>query len=129
LVQAITLIFIGTPFTLAWGANGTLVAVAITMLLAFGLSLRYTFAQVALSWREVFGTHLVAAAVTVIALTLIQQWSEWNSLSALIRLIMVGIISFGVFAGMLYLLKPAEIIERIRYVRHTFPAKHLKENL
>ena len=119
-VQAATLIILGTPFTLWWGVNGTLVAVLITMVVAFVLGLWYVFHEVPLSIREVFGAHTVALFVAVLALCLIQLWSNWAALGALGRIVIISFLGPGLFAGVLLLLRPAEMRERIGYVRQQF---------
>jgi O-antigen/teichoic acid export membrane protein len=122
-VQAATLILLGTPFTFWWGVNGTLVAVMITMAAAFILGMRYIFGKVPLSKREVFVAHVLAMLIAILALWLIQQWSGWTALTALMRLIVVGLVGPGLFAGTLLLLRPAETRERIGYVRRMFAAR------
>ncbi len=106
-IQAATLILLGTPFTLAWGVNGTITAVVITMIVAFILSLHYIFSKVSLSLREIFGAQLGAMLVAVATSLLIQQWSSWGTLNAFVRLIVIGLCGPGVFAVVLFALRPA----------------------
>jgi PST family polysaccharide transporter len=122
-VQAGTLIILGTPFTLWWGVNGTMAAVLITMVTAFGLGMWYVFHKVALSAREVFGAHVAAMAVATLVLALVGTWSGWAEFSALGRLIVIGALGPGLFALVLLLLRPAETRERIGYVRRVFKAR------
>ena len=122
-VQAATLIVLGTPFTIWWGANGTLAAVMITMTVAFIMGMRYIFGKVSLSMREVFGAHVIAMLVAVLALWLIQQWTSWAALSALGQLIVIGLLGPGLFAVILFALRPAETRERIGYIRRVFRAR------
>jgi PST family polysaccharide transporter len=122
-VQAGTLIILGTPFTLWWGVNGTMAAVLITMVTAFGLGMWYVFHKVALSAREVFGAHVAAMAVATLVLALVGTWSGWAEFSALGRLIVIGALGPGLFALVVLLLRPAEMRERISYVRRVFKAR------
>jgi PST family polysaccharide transporter len=119
-VQTATLILLGTPFTILWGVNGTLVAVMITMIVAFILGLRYIFGRVSLSVREVFGAHVIAMLLAMLALWLIQLWTGWGTLTAVAQLIVIGLLGPGLFAAVLLLLRPAETRERIRYIRRVF---------
>ena len=122
LAQAFTLILVGTPFTLVWGVNGTLAAVSITMLLAVSLSLRYMLRQVDLAAGKIFGAHLLAAGITAGSLFLLQLWPGWSTLFSLIRLGLIGLISFGAFGFILYVLRPQEIIDHVQYIKRAFPA-------
>jgi lipopolysaccharide exporter len=120
--QAVTLIALGTPLTLRLGAFGTVLAVMITMLIAFGLAMRYAFKQVPLSLREVFGAHLAAAAGAILVLLLLRQMPGWDSAIPLVHLMVIGMAGCGTFMLILVMLRPAETRERIVYIAQRFRA-------
>ncbi len=121
--QAAALMLLGTPLTLQFGANGTLLAVAITMVLAFSLSCQYIFHQVPLSVWSVFGAHAGALVAAIIVLSAILQLPAWNTLPPFVRVMLIGLLGDGTFMLVLFILRPAETRERIRYVRNTFSAQ------
>jgi O-antigen/teichoic acid export membrane protein len=118
--QAITLIGLGTPLTIGLGISGTLVGVALTMLVAFSLSCRYIFRQVPLTPAEAFGPSLVAACIAFLALLGVSYITGWQELLPVVRLIVIIGIATGVFFAALYALRPSELSERIRYLRRSF---------
>jgi O-antigen/teichoic acid export membrane protein len=118
--QAASIMLLGTPLTLQFGANGTLVAVAITMVLAFSLSCQYIFQQVPLSVWKVFGAHALALLAAVLVLAAIQQLSMWATLHSIVRVMLIGFLGDGTFVLTLYILRPTETRERIHYIRNRF---------
>ncbi|HTP11281.1 MAG TPA: oligosaccharide flippase family protein [Anaerolineae bacterium] len=119
-VQAASLMLLGLPLTLQFGVNGTLVAVAATMVLAFSVSCRYIFRQVVLSVWNVFGAHVLALLAAVLILVALQQLLVWNSLHSIVRLMLIGILGNGTFLLTLFILRPQETRERVAYVRDRF---------
>jgi hypothetical protein len=122
-VQAASIVLLGTPLTLQFGANGTLVAVAVTMVLAFSLSCQYIFQQVPLSVWKVFGAHVLALLAAIIVLLVMQQLPAWDTLHPIVRVLLIGLLGDGTFLLALFILRPAETRERIGYVTQRFRAK------
>ncbi len=122
-VQAASLILLGIPLTLQFGANGTLLAVATTMVLAFSLSCQYIFQQVPLSPRNVFGAHAGALMAAILVLLGVQQLAAWNMLHPIVRVMLIGFLGDGTFMLVLFILRPAETRERIAYVTQRFRAQ------
>jgi O-antigen/teichoic acid export membrane protein len=120
--QAASIMLLGTPLTLQFGVNGTLVAVMITMALAFSLSCHYIFQRVPLSWWKVFGAHVLALLAAILVLVIIQQLPIWNTLHSIVRVILIGLLGDGTFMLVLFILRPAETRERIVYVAQRFRA-------
>lgn len=120
LAQIITLVTLATPMTLWWGVNGTILGVGITMALAFGLSCVVIFRAVPLSIGATFGAPLIAAGIAAGVLWLLTAWSVWSGLPPLVRLCVTGAAGFGAFLLALFGLKPAEMRERMRYLRLTW---------
>jgi hypothetical protein len=117
LTQAVTIVGLGLPLTLRDGVTGTLIAVGVTMLVAFLLSNFYVFRQVPVSVRSVYWGPLAAGAVTFLLLLLAQQLPAWFSLAPIFRLVVIGIIIAGAFGLVLFLLEGRVLRERIRRVR------------
>jgi O-antigen/teichoic acid export membrane protein len=114
--QAITLIGLGTPLTLQWGAMGTILAVGVTMILALSLSCCYVFRQVDLSLAEIFRVPVVAVGVATVVLLLISQINAWDSLGPPWRLALIAVLGPGTYWLVLFALRPAETMERVQYV-------------
>lgn len=117
LLQAITIIGLGTPLTLTSGVSGTLVAVGVTMIVAFAVSNYYIFKRVPVSGRRVYGAPAVAGVAALAAVWLAQQPAGWAQLLPIFRLGLIGIIIAGVFGGVLFLLEGNTLKERVRRVR------------
>jgi O-antigen/teichoic acid export membrane protein len=114
--QALTLIGLGTLFTLQWGAMGTILAVGVTMILAFSLSCSYVFRQVDLSLVEVFRAPAAAMTIAAVALLLISQINIWSSIGPMWRLAFIAVLGSGTYWLVLFALRPAETMERVQYV-------------
>jgi PST family polysaccharide transporter len=115
--QGATLILVGTPLTLLMGVNGTLLGVAATMLVALLLGGQYVFANGGgLGLRETVAAPALALAVTAGGLAggLLVLPAEWPPL---LRLGMVGITALLMYAGVMMLLRPHEMRERLQYLR------------
>jgi hypothetical protein len=121
--QAFALIVLATPLTLQWGVMGTILGVGITMALAFGLSCYYIFRQVPLSIGATFGVPLVAASMAIVALLTSSRLPGWDRLLPMVRLLAVGAAGPGVFMLALFVLRPSEMTERLRYVLRLFGAR------
>ena len=121
--QAALLIFLGTPFTLKWGAMGTILAVGITMVVAFSMSSYYVFRHVQLTPREVYAAPLLGLVVSLAATGFAYQWPAWNALPSLVRLGLTGLLCAGIYLTTIFLAQPREMRERVRYVRQLLTAK------
>jgi lipopolysaccharide exporter len=115
--QAVVLLVVATPLTWRFGVAGTLAGVGVTNAVATVLSIRYVFRKVPLSFSQSLGPAAVAAAAAVIVLLLMQHVPGWASLPAVLRLVLVGMAGAGSFWLTLLGLRPAETIERVRYLR------------
>jgi PST family polysaccharide transporter len=122
-VQAASIVLLGTPLTLRFSANGTLLAVAITMVVAFSLSCQYVFQQVPLSVWNVFGAHTGALVAAILVLLGVQQLPTWNTLHSIVRVVSISFLGDGTFMLVLFILRPAETRERIAYVAQRFRAR------
>jgi len=115
-IQAAVLVIVGTPLTIWLGVTGTLIGVAATMATALLVSVQYIFSQLPLSLREVFVAPYLAGALTAAVLIGLTERFNLDQFSPLLHLTIVGMLCLGVFFALLYVLRPAETVDRIRYV-------------
>jgi lipopolysaccharide exporter len=119
-VQLGVLIVLATPLTLLFGVIGTIVGVAISMIAGFVLSVSYISRQISLSpWATLY-VPLLAVSLAVLILSLLPVLSGWHNLPPAARLFIVSVGGGGVFIASLFALRPAETIERIRYLKRTW---------
>lgn len=117
-VQAAILILIATPLTLLHGAAGTLIGVAISFIVAFGIMWYYQRRIAALSLRETFASPVAAAALVLFAYGALNLAVNLDLLPLLARLILKAGFVGGGFVLALYALQPHQFAERARYVWH-----------
>jgi lipopolysaccharide exporter len=120
IVQAVALVAFATPLTLQFGAIGTVTGVLIAMGLGLAIGCLYIFRQVPLRPGETFGPPLIATAIAALVLIALTGLAAWGNLAPLVRLLMVGAVGPGLFLGSLFLLRRAEMMERLRYFRRTW---------
>jgi hypothetical protein len=111
----VAIVVLATPLTLKWGAMGTIAGVGLTMALAFSLSCVYVFRQVSLSFVATFLPASIAGLVAAGVLLASRQLAVWGQLAPLVRALATGIFGTGTFLLVLLALRPAEMIERLRY--------------
>ena len=118
--QVITILSVATVFTLAFGAVGTVLGVGVTIMVGFAIGALYIFRRLPLSVRATFGAPLVAAGIASVVTLLIMSQPGWHELSTWIRLLIIGGASAGLYWICLFVFRPAEMLERVRYVTRTF---------
>jgi len=114
--QAVALVALGTPLTVAWGVTGTIIAVSLSMLLALVLTCRYIFRQVPLSLWPTFGQPAVAGALGFVVMLGLVRLPLWAQAPVVLRLVLAGVVGPGVFLLALWALNPGELTERVLYV-------------
>ena len=119
-LQATTLVLVATPLTLAMGSNGTLIGVGVSMLIGSIASCVYIFRHVRLSPLNVFLKPLVALILTILLLWGLTSLPAWSTLSLIVRILLTGISTMALILGVLFLLGPRELIDRIRYLAITW---------
>jgi lipopolysaccharide exporter len=118
--QVATILSVATLLTLAFGAIGTVLGVGVTIATGFVISMLYIFRRLPLSARAAFGAPVLAAgAASIVTLLVMSQLSQ-HELPTFIRLVIIGFSSAGIYWICLIALRPAEMLERIRYVTRTF---------
>jgi lipopolysaccharide exporter len=115
--QAAVMLMITAPLTWRFGIAGTLAGVGLTNAVALGFSIVYVFRKVPLSARETLVPPAIATAAAAGVLFLILRVPGWQGLPAVARLLIVGGAGAGTFWITLFALQPAEMIERVRYLR------------
>jgi lipopolysaccharide exporter len=115
--QAVVMVVITAPLTWRFGIAGTLAGVGLTNAVALGFSIAYVFRKVPLSARETLVPPAIATALAAGVLLLILRLPGWAGLPSVARLLIVGGVGAGTFWLTLFALQPAEMIERVRYLR------------
>jgi O-antigen/teichoic acid export membrane protein len=118
--QALLIVVAATPLTLAFGANGTVAGVLITMVASFIIANVVIFRHVPLTVREVYGAPLVATIAAVIVALLFTAVPFWHQISPLLRLIALLGPTCVVFWLTLYLLNPRETKQRVKFLVSRF---------
>lgn len=119
-IEAGILVLIGTLLTLWQGSIGTVTAVGLMNLVGFGLSCSYIFQVVPLNVKDVFGKAALATILALVVTLGVERIPGWSELQTLVRLIVIGFTGPGIFFATLFLLNPAEMIERVSYLVRTF---------
>jgi len=119
-IQAVALIVIATPLTLALGSIGTVIGVCMTMGIGLIFGCVYIFRQTTLTFSETFAPPLLAGTIAILALIALTGSSLLNGLTPLFRLLFIGTVDASVFLGSLFLMRRTEMLERIQYLRRTW---------
>jgi lipopolysaccharide exporter len=118
--QVITILSVATLLTLAFGAVGTVLGVGVTVMVGFAIGTSYIFRRLPLSAWSVFGAPLIAIAIASLLTLLVLSRPGWNDLATIVRLLIIGCTSGGLYLICLMALQPRETIARVRYVTRTF---------
>jgi PST family polysaccharide transporter len=121
--QAIALIAVGTPLTLAAGAGGTMAGVGAAMTIGVALSCGYIFRRVPLEWREVFSAPLIAAAAAAAALLALSSAAESLAAAPIVRAAGMTAAGAAVYWAVLFAVRPAETITRAKYLYRAWRAR------
>ncbi len=116
LSQAAVMLVVTAPLAWRFGVAGTLAGVGLTNAVALGLSIAYVFRKVPLSAREALLPPVVATAATVLALLLLMRAPGWPELPTVARMLAVAGVAVGAFWLVLLAVRPAEMLERVRYL-------------
>jgi O-antigen/teichoic acid export membrane protein len=114
--QAVALIVVATPLTLAYGAVGTCVGVGIAFVVGLMLSYHYVRQTVVLSLKDIFAVPALAAVLAMAAYLLLVRRVDLNVLPLVVRVaVKAGFAAVAFFAVMLAL-QPKQLLERSGYV-------------
>jgi len=115
-VQAVVLMAIATPLTLAYGAVGTCVGVGMAFVVGLALSYRYVRRTVALSLRDAFAVPAVAAVLAIGAYLLLARGVDLNVLPLVVRVMVKAGFAAAAFFAVMLAVQPRRLIERSAYI-------------
>jgi O-antigen/teichoic acid export membrane protein len=118
--QVLTILSVATMLTFVFGAIGTVLGVGVTVAVGFVISALYIFRRLPLGIRATFGAPALAAGIASVITLFVMSQPGWPEKSNLVRLIIIGFTSAGLYLICLVAFKPAEMLERIRYLTRTF---------
>ena len=114
--QAAVLVIAATPLTLAHGAVGTCIGVGIAFIVGLLLSYRYIGQTTTLALRDAIAVPALAALLSMAAYFLLARGANLNALPLAARVAVKGGFVIGLFFATLFVLQPAVLRGRIRYV-------------
>lgn len=120
LSQAIVIIIVATPLTLAFGATGTVIGVVITMFSAFIVANVIIFREVPLSPGEVYLAPFIAGLVALAATGGLYALMASQPIASFVRLAAIAFVSSAVFWLVLLILRPTESVERVKFLASRF---------
>ncbi len=115
-IQAVVLVSIGLPLTLAWGAPGTCVAVGLAALTGLALIYRSMRAEISLRLWPVLGAPVIVAGLIVLGYLALSRLTGLNALGLWERAILKVVYTVTVFFGLTFLAQPGLTRERVQYV-------------
>ncbi len=115
-VQALTLIVVATPLTLAFDAIGTAVGVGVTFIVGIGLTYRFVSQTIAIDLMRLFLPTTIAAIGSVVTYFALAGLIELNALPLFARVVVKGGIAVGTFAVLVLLLERNALLDRVGYI-------------
>jgi lipopolysaccharide exporter len=115
-IQLAVLAITGLPLTLAWGAAGTCVAVAISYLVGFGSIYHYVQQSLRLNLRFLLGLPALSAGLLLLGYLALNRLTPLSDLPILLRLGLKGLYVVVVYVGLLFLFQPRVTLERGQYL-------------
>lgn len=112
----LTLAITGIPLTLAWGALGTCLAVALGTGVAVILIYRRLLSRIPFPLLTSLAPPLLACALTIAGYVVLSRMTELNSLHLALRTMLKGLYAVGAFLLWTFLLQPHIARERLAYV-------------
>ena len=114
-LEAAILIVSGFPLTLLWGAVGTCAAVGLAFGVGLIVRLAYIRRLVQLPLWDAIMAPTVAACLTLIGYTLLEQSVGFGDWPLVTRVVVKGVYAVGAFAALILLMQPEGTAERVRY--------------
>ncbi len=115
-IQAVALMIIATPLTLAYGALGTCVGVGIAFVVGLALSYHYVCQTVNLSLRDIFAVPALATVLAIVAYVLLGRGVDLNVLPLAVRVVVKAGFAAAAFFAVMLALQPRRLLERSGYV-------------
>jgi PST family polysaccharide transporter len=115
-VQAITLVAVATPLTLAFGATGTAIGVGIAFVVGIVLMYYFVSRTISVDLMRLFWPPSVAAASALILYFAFASLVDLNALPLLLSVAVKGGFTVGVFYAIVLLIERRTMIERVCYI-------------
>jgi PST family polysaccharide transporter len=118
-VLAILLIGIGTPLTIYFYVDGTLISVGIMVFMGLVLSMYFLLTHIKLNVRNDFLMPILSAFITIVLLFTLER-TVLLSFSQLINLLLITLVSFSTYWSCMMLFNRKAMLERFNYLRTTW---------
>lgn len=115
-VQAITLIIVGTTLTLTFAAIGTAIAVGIAFVVGIALTYRFVAHTLPIDLPRVFAPPFVAALVSIVLYWLIARAFDLNVLPLIVRVAFKGALVVAFYGALVLALERGAFAARIAYI-------------
>jgi PST family polysaccharide transporter len=119
-VQAIVLVVVGTPLTLAFAAIGTAVAVGVAFVAGIALTYRFIARTLPIDLARVFAPPVIAGVGSIALYLALARVVDLNALPLLVRVVVKGGFAAGVFGAVVLLIERRALIERVSYIVRLF---------
>ena len=115
-VQAIVLVVVGTPLTLAFAAIGTAVAVGVAFIVGIALTYRFVARTLPIDLLRVFAPPMIAGIASIALYLTFARAIDLNALPLLARVIVKGGFAAGLFGAIVLLIERGAFCERVSYI-------------
>ena len=115
-VQAITLIVVGTALTLAFAAIGTAIAVGVAFVVGIALTYRFVARALPIDLVRVFAPSFVAAVASIALYWVCARAFDWNGLPLIGRVAFKGALVVAFYGALLLALERGAFFARIAYI-------------
>lgn len=112
-VQAITLIIVGTALTLAFAAIGTAIAVGVAFVVGIALTYRFVAHTLPIDLPRVFVPSFLAAMVSIVLYWLVTRAFDLNALPLIVRVACKGALVVAFYGALLLALERGAFIARV----------------
>jgi len=116
IVQAVTLVAVGTPLTVMYGAMGTALGVGVAFMIGIALTYRFVSQVVRVNLFSLFITPLVATLVSAIFGLWLGQLPHLASWPLLFRVLAKGGLTASLFVLIMLAMQGRAAVQRVRYV-------------
>jgi O-antigen/teichoic acid export membrane protein len=117
-VQALTLIIVATPLTLAFGAVGTAIGVGLAFAIGFCVAYRFIAQTLSLNLLRIFVPPALAALSSLLFYFALTKVADLNLLPLLIRVILKSGVTVGIFFAVILLIERQGAFNRLSYIRN-----------
>jgi len=114
--QAVALIVVATPLTLAFDAVGTAAGVGVAFVVGISLTYRFVSQTIAIDLKRLFLPPTIAAIGSVVTYFALAGLIEMNALPILARVVVKGGIAVGTFAVLVLLFERNTLLDRVGYI-------------